>query len=390
MARREYRSRFQRKHLTIFLLIFVLTTLLLLSCPTGDPTRIVEILCEPMGGEVQIAFQTHSLPWSGEVKKGDATIEAIAPGGWEFQQWSGDVPGGSSGSNPLELDVQDASTLTVHWLVDHEVTAHVDDVSPNPQNQRRDVRLQCHGSCKNAHAITAFQWRSDVDGAYTVFGDQDDFEYDAFPSGQFDIYCRVQCADGVWSPWSRWVDGPLVILLPVQHTLSIASDPGGGEVEISHIEHDLPWSKEYSEGDVLSLQAVAPVGCSFVDWTGDISGGQSADNPLTITIAADTNITAHWSCLHTVTASVDEVSPNPQTFGNAVSFVGSGSCSQGHAISAYEWESDLDGGFGIEADFVYYDLSIGSHTIFLRVQCANGVWSDWTEWSGNPLIINSP
>jgi len=90
---------------------------------------------------------------------------------------------------------------------------------------------------------------------------------------------------------------------------------------------------------------------------------------------------------HTVTAAIDTVNPNPAEPGQAVHFAGHGNCSRGHDITAYEWKSSRDGIIGSQASFDKSNLSVGNHDISLRVQCSEGIWSDWVSWSGNPLVI---
>ena len=92
---------------------------------------------------------------------------------------------------------------------------------------------------------------------------------------------------------------------------------------------------------------------------------------------------------HNVTATINSISPNPADQGTTVNFSGTGSDSLGHPITAYSWRSNLDGVIGTSASFGKSDLSVGSHNVYLKVQCSNGAWSSEISWSGNPLVINS-
>jgi len=90
---------------------------------------------------------------------------------------------------------------------------------------------------------------------------------------------------------------------------------------------------------------------------------------------------------HTVTATIDTVSPNPAKKTQAVHFVGRGNCTQEHTITAYEWKSSRNGIIGNQASFDKSGLLLGNHDISLRVKCSEGTWSDWAAWSGNPLEV---
>jgi hypothetical protein len=75
-----------------------------------------------------------------------------------------------------------------------------------------------------------------------------------------------------------------------------------------------------------------------------------------------------------VSAVIDSASPRSVTTGQAVSFAGHGTDSH-HSIIAWEWISSIDGLLSQTATFTTSDLSLGTHTIDFRVQCARGQWS---------------
>jgi murein DD-endopeptidase MepM/ murein hydrolase activator NlpD/chitodextrinase len=79
--------------------------------------------------------------------------------------------------------------------------------------------------------------------------------------------------------------------------------------------------------------------------------------------------------VHTVTAVIDMIQPNPAYQGSLVEFKGRGTDSQGHDITTYEWRSNIDGAIGSSVAFTKSDLSAGEHVIYLRVKCSQGEWS---------------
>jgi len=84
------------------------------------------------------------------------------------------------------------------------------------------------------------------------------------------------------------------------------------------------------------------------------------------------------------TATIVSITPNPATFGENVSFSGSGSDSDG-SIIGYNWRSNIDGQLSTADSFITSSLSSGTHTIYFKVKDNNGVWS--TEKSSQ-LVVN--
>ncbi|MDY6966624.1 MAG: hypothetical protein SVM80_11790, partial [Halobacteriota archaeon] len=77
-------------------------------------------------------------------------------------------------------------------------------------------------------------------------------------------------------------------------------------------------------------------------------------------------------------ATIDSITPDPATQGtDTVTFTGSGDDTDG-TIAAYEWTSDIDGELSTSATFTKSasELSVGTHTITLRVQDDDLAWSD--------------
>lgn len=74
------------------------------------------------------------------------------------------------------------------------------------------------------------------------------------------------------------------------------------------------------------------------------------------------------------TATIVSISPTTATEGEQVAFDGTGADDDG-AIEAFEWTSDLDGTIGTTAQFARADLTVGQHTIALRVRDDEGTWS---------------
>ena len=67
--------------------------------------------------------------------------------------------------------------------------------------------------------------------------------------------------------------------------------------------------------------------------------------------------------------------PNPADEGQAVTFTGHGSDTDG-VITAYKWNSSLSGDLNSNASFSTETLPPGDHTISFLVQDDDGAWSE--------------
>jgi PKD repeat protein len=74
-------------------------------------------------------------------------------------------------------------------------------------------------------------------------------------------------------------------------------------------------------------------------------------------------------------AIITSITPNPANAGQTVSFSGTGTDTDG-TITAYDWQSSIDGALSTQASFTKNNLSIGTHTISFKVQDNLGAWSE--------------
>jgi len=74
------------------------------------------------------------------------------------------------------------------------------------------------------------------------------------------------------------------------------------------------------------------------------------------------------------TAHLPSISPNPATYGETVTFSGSGSDSDGY-ITGYNWRSSTDGQLNTQSTFGTSSLSAGTHVIYFKVKDNDGDWS---------------
>jgi PKD repeat protein len=89
--------------------------------------------------------------------------------------------------------------------------------------------------------------------------------------------------------------------------------------------------------------------------------------------AATVNVTVN-SASSTPVATINSIFPDLALPGEEVTFYGSGTDSDG-TITGFSWRSSRDGQLSSSASFSDTSLSVGTHTIFFKVQDNSGKWS---------------
>ncbi len=310
----------------------------------------------------------------------------------------------SAGAHNISLRIQCADGKWSDWaywsanpigVLDHELTATIDSISPSAQYLGKTVHFEGHGTDNfEGYSIVAYEWKSSIDGVFAHTAVADD---DGLSEGAHTISFRVQNDNGNWSAWTAWASNPLhVVNRQLTATiLSVSPDPA----EVSGTVH--------FEGSASDNWP----GATFVAWQWD----SNLDGTIAETAAFDTTELAAgehyihfraqaddgtwtpWAAYsgnplvvvhHVLTAVIDDVSPNLVEPGAAVHLAGHGNDTfPGHTISGYQWRSDIDGVFATTGTADYTGLSNGNHSISFRVQCSDGDWSAWVQWSGNPLRV---
>ncbi len=129
------------------------------------------------------------------------------------------------------------------------------------------------------------------------------------------------------------------------------------------------------------------------EWTSNLEGQLSTDavfstpalspgtHSILFKVKDDANV---WSEANSTTITIKNklpsarilsISPDPCSEGSLLSFSGSGTDLQG-SVTAYEWNSSIDGLLNTNASFKSSQLSFGKHTIYFRVKDDEGAWSD--------------
>jgi len=88
-----------------------------------------------------------------------------------------------------------------------------------------------------------------------------------------------------------------------------------------------------------------------------------------------TTLTVYSHGPSAITPTIVRVSPSPVNVGSSVAFSATATDTAGHAITAYQWRSSKNGVLSTSAAFSTSGLSEGTHTIYVKAKCAEGIWS---------------
>jgi uncharacterized repeat protein (TIGR02543 family) len=238
------------------------------------------------------------------------TLDANASTGWSFVNWSGDLSGTT---NPQSITISDSKEVTATFTLD-EYTLTVDTAGNGTVSKSPDQATYHYGDVvqltANADPGWSFShWSGDLTGSD--------------------------------NPGSLTITGDANVTATFtqdEYTLTVDTSGNGGVARS-------PDQATYHYGDVVELTALPATGWQFSGWSGDLSG---SDNPGSLTITGDTNVTATFVPIeYTLTVNVTgngTVSKNPDQatyhYGDVVQLT---------AVPATGWQfagwsGDLNGG----------------------------------------------
>ncbi len=341
---------------TIFLLFF---TILIFSCaqeqkksssPTSTQTQVytLNIQISPLGaGSVSLNPQSAGNKYvAGTV----VTLTATANTGYQFSYWSGDVETTTSPVISVVIDSnktivanfsqkQSTSTTTPTY---YSLTTNVNPEGSGTIIKTPDRSSYLSGSVVTLQAISAtgyyfVGWSGDISGTQNPISITMDSDksitanFEEVPSGSYSLDITLDPPDGgvvkkepdksyyslgeelqltvipnegfSFEGWSGNLTGnqnPVTITITSnmkitanfsrnQYTINITITPPN-----TGIVKKTPNYEWYYLNDQVTLEAVPLQGYKFVSWSGDI---ESTDNPITIIMDSDKNITATFEQL---------------------------------------------------------------------------------------------
>lgn len=179
--------------------------------------------------------------------------------GWRFIDWSGDASGVT---NPLQITITGNNNIIANFSDQYTLTTIVDPLDSGTITRDIYQDTYTYGTQVVLTATPSLGWTFDGWG-----GD----------------------GSGSDNPLTYTIVGDTSITATFtqnEYTLVVNVEPvGSGTVNI------YPMQTTYHYGDEVTLTSVANSGWTFLEWSGDATG---SDNPLTVTIHGDTNITANF------------------------------------------------------------------------------------------------
>lgn len=201
----------------------------------------------------------------------EVTLTSIANPGWTFSGWSGDASGTD---NPLSVTITGNTTITATFT-------------------QNEYTLSIMVDPTDSGTVTV-----SPDQATYHYGDEVTLTSIANPGWTFTGWAGD--ASGMENPLMITIEGETNITASFtqnDYTLSVVVDPtDSGTVSVD------PLQTTYHYEDIVTLSPTATLGWTFTGWGGDASG---TDNPLTITIQGDTNITANFTDQYTLIVDVN-------------------------------------------------------------------------------------
>ncbi len=274
------------------------------------------------------------------------TLTPSAAENYHFVNWSGDVPSGHETDNPLSVTMNADKNITANFTINTytlTVNATNGTVALNPPTGPYDYGTSVTLTPSAAEGYTFTGWSGDVPSGHetdnplsvTMNADKNitaNFTINTYtltvsatngtvaknpPTGPYNYGTSVtltpNAAEGYtftgWSgnvPSGHETDNPLSVTMNADknitanfaintYTLTV--------VAVNGTVAKIPNQLSYNFGTVVTLTPSAATGYHFVNWSGDVPSGHGMDNPLSVTIDANKNITANFAInTYTLTA----------------------------------------------------------------------------------------
>jgi uncharacterized repeat protein (TIGR02543 family) len=311
-------------------------TIILVNCDKEVTAHFTQITCTltvnvspSSGGDVEVDDATpYAYPATYTFACGaSVSLEAFPAAGHDFASWSGDLSGWQ---NPTSITMDSDKEVTAHFV--RVYTLEV-DVGPSSGG---DVEVD--DATPSAYPATyTFAYGASVN-------------LEAFPAPGYDFASWSGDLSGWQNPTTITMDSDKEVTAHFVHVYTLAVDvspSGGGTVTL---EPSQPAGK-YVAGTEVHLTAVASEGYEFDHWSGALS---SSENPITITVDSDKEVTAHFSQITYIltvdvgpggSIEVDGVAPSaypaPSTFVYGASIALRAISATGYEFA--NWGGDLAG-----------------------------------------------
>ncbi len=265
-------------------------------------------------------------------------------------------------------------------------SAHISSISPAPAFDDDDVTFTGYGEDEDG-TIIKYRWASDIDGVF-YNGSSNSTTYSNLSIGEHKIKFWVMDNNHTWSEY----DHETLKVKDSNH--APIADIGGISPNPANNSHSITFTSNASDpdGEVVwyywhsSIDGELYEGNESHFSTTNLSSG---NHTIKHKVRDDDNATSDYVYDHLVingtenqspTAEILEIDPNPAEKGENVTFYGKGTDPDGEVVW-YDWYSSFDGWIheGNSSSFTTNDLSIGNHTIKLKVWDDDDAHSDYAQ-----------
>ena len=254
-------------------------------------------------------------------------------------------------------------------------TAHIYYITPSSPKFDEQIYFSGSGSDSDGE-VTAYEWKSSIDGGLSEEGN---FSITGLDAGTHTISFRVQDNNGAWSEWDTAV---LIVdsnMQPIARIDSITPSPTrflNENVTFSGIGLD-------SDGTIVGYEwKSSRDGFLSNDQNFTTTGFSIGNHTISFRVQDNNGAWSGWDIAELISlpnappvGTIDSIEPSQAARGSTVFFDGTSSDDNG-TVTAYLWESSIDGVLSTEEDFSISTLTLGYHIITFLVQDNNGVWSD--------------
>ncbi len=284
----------------------------------------------------------------------------------------------SNGTHIIYLRVQDdlgvwGSEISSDLTINGEPQAIINTISPSSALSPDPVIFFGHGI--DDGNIIRYVWSSSLDGEL-YNGTESLFKANDLSTGKHTINFRVLDDSLVWSDE---VSGTVLVTdRPAAHIASSFPVPLLNTEMVSFEGYGT------DDGTIIRYVWASNIDGEFYnDTEGSCSFSGLSSGTHMISFKVQDNH-AFWSeedsfelVIHTKPrAEIVSITPEIVVEGKSITFAGKGT--DDGSLSRYVWTSALDSELynGSDATFIFSNLSVGEHEIFLKVQDNNGVWSE--------------
>jgi len=284
----------------------------------------------------------------------------------------------SNGTHTIYFKVQDndgvwSDEVSQALFINGKPRAIIDALSPGAALDSDEIQLI--GRYDEDGWIIRYVWRSSRDNEF-FNGTELELYYNNLSNGTHTIYFKVQDNEGIWSDE---VSQTLVINgKPRAKIGTISPNPALNTDEV-HFAGNFE-----EDGSIIRYIWRSNRDNEFFNGTvSDFYYDNLSNGTHTIYFKVQDN-EGIWSDEVSQTlvingkprAMVGSISPDPALDTDEVHFIGESD--EDGSIIRYAWRSSRDNEFynGTEPEFYFYNLSIGTHIIYFKVQDNNGAWSE--------------